>query len=125
MKMVLVRCRVPYSWSYRQALQCSYTRYWRSSGVISELSLSSRDVVKLGAPLGRVLLEKLVVAQLVKFSACYGTRRFITVITTAKLNAPALVVSFYSVNTGTKGNYEVTLSGELTERNHIVTVCYR
>jgi hypothetical protein len=78
-------------------------------------------VVKLGAPLGRVLLEKLVVAQLVKFSACYGTRRFITVITTAKLNAPALVVSFYSVNAGTKGNYEVTLSGELTERNHIVT----
>jgi len=49
-------CTLQFPW--RQALQCSHIRRLRSLGVISELPLSSRDVVTLGAPLGRMLLEE-------------------------------------------------------------------
>lgn len=65
---------------------------WRSLCVISELLLSSRDVVTLGALLGRMLPEEPVFSRLVVFATCSGTRRLISVLTTAKLNPPAVAV---------------------------------
>ena len=74
------------------------TRLLRSLGVISELPLSSRDVVTtLGAPLGRMLLEEPVLTRLVVFATCCGSRRLIFALTTAKLNPPALEVAFYGL----------------------------
>jgi len=68
----------------------------KALAIISELPLSSRDMVTLGAPLGRMLLEEPVFSRLVDFATCCGTRRLISVPTTAKLNPPALAVRVLS-----------------------------
>ena len=48
-----VSCTVPYSCPWRQALQCSHTRHLRSVVVISELPLSSRDMVTFRRSVGQ------------------------------------------------------------------------
>jgi hypothetical protein len=53
METVLVRCHVPYGCSWRQALQCSHTRHLRSLVVVSELPLSSRDMVTFRRSVGQ------------------------------------------------------------------------
>jgi hypothetical protein len=53
METVLARCHVPYSCSWRQALQCSHTRHLRSLVVISKLPLSTRDMLTFRRSVGQ------------------------------------------------------------------------
>jgi hypothetical protein len=83
----------------------THTRHLRSTGVVSELPPSSRDLVTSGAPFGRMLLEEPVLVGSVDIATC-GTRNLISAFTTAKLNSPALLVAFY----GLFGIYIVLIS---------------